>query len=408
MERVVLHSDLNNFYASVECLYDPALSDVPLAVAGSVDKRHGIVLAKNQKAKYYNIKTGDTVPEALKKCPSLKTVEPDFHKYTKFSRLARKIYERYSNMVENFGPDECYIELNCGDLQKGFKTANEINQTIKRELGLTVSIGISYNKIFAKLGSDYKKPDGITLITPQNYKSVVWPLPVSDLLYIGRSTTKFLHAKGCQTIGDLAVLSPEYLYRTFGKNGVMLWNFANGFDCMPVKEIEVKTEIKSIGNSYTAPRDIINDKDVKISILSLSEIVAKRLKNEEMLATTVQVHIRDSTLESYERQAVLTSPTNTAKDIAKTALALYKANPPSCTARSLGVRACGLISAASRQLILSPFGNTLKTESLERSVDILRDRYGKNTILRAITMVSPEISAANFYDEKIIQPFYRG
>lgn len=392
----------------MECLYDPALNNLPLAVAGSTAKRHGIVLAKNQKAKLFGIKTGDTVPEALKKCPTLVTVEPDFRKYTKFSRLARKIYERYSNMVENFGPDECYIELNCGDLQKGLKTAVEINKTVKRELGLTVSVGVSYNKIFAKLGSDYKKPDGVTLITPGNYKNIVWSLPVSDLLYIGRSTTKFLLSKGCQTIGDLAALSPEYLYRTFGKNGVMLWNFANGFDCTPVKEIEVKTKLKSIGNSYTASRDIVNDNDLKISIFSLSEIVAKRLKNEEMLAATVQIHVRDSTLNSYERQIMLSTPSNTAKDIAKAALTLYKANPPKYSVRSLGVRASGLVSDKSRQLILSPLGNMLKTESLERSVDLLRDRYGKNTVLRAVTMISPEISAANFHDEKIIQPFYRG
>jgi len=243
MERVILHSDLNGFYASVECLYNPAIRTKPVVVCGNVENRHGIILAKNELAKKFKIRTGEAIWQAKQKCPELVTVPPNFDRYMHFSRAAREIYNRYTDKVEAFGLDECWLDVSgstklfgCGE-----KLAKEIRTVIRDELGLTVSIGVSWNKIFAKLGSDIKKPDAQTVISKENYKKLAWELPASDLLYVGRSTAKKLANYCILTIGDIATTSPEIIKSMLGKWGETLWVFANGKDiCTSRRKVATK------------------------------------------------------------------------------------------------------------------------------------------------------------------------
>lgn len=205
-DRTILHCDMNNFYASVECLYNPALRGKPVAVGGDVEARHGIILAKNYEAKKYGVQTGEALWQAKQKCPGLTIVPPSFEKYLRFSRLAREIYGCYTDRIESFGLDECWLDLTGSErlFGGGKAVADKLRERIKFELGVTISVGVSHNKIFAKLGSDMKKPDATTVITRENYKDVVWPLPVSDLLFVGPATTRKLARYGIHTIGQLA------------------------------------------------------------------------------------------------------------------------------------------------------------------------------------------------------------
>ena len=239
MDRVILHCDMNSFYASVECLYNPSIRNKPVAVGGSVEKRNGIILAKNDVAKRFGVKTGDALWQARQKCPNLVIVPPDFKKYIKLSRLAVEIYNSYTNLVEGFGLDECWLDVTGSThlFGSGEEIAEAIRQRVKTELGITCSIGVSFNKIFAKLGSDMKKPDAITVITKDNYKSTVWPLPVEDLLFVGRATKQKLNRYGIKTIGDLACSNLSFLETLLGKWGSYLWGYANGLDASTVRDI---------------------------------------------------------------------------------------------------------------------------------------------------------------------------
>ena len=261
MLRSILHCDMNNFYASVECMLDPALKKYPIAVCGSVEERHGIVLAKNYKAKAFDVKTGDAVWQAKQKCKDLVVVPPHYEEYIKYSKLARSVYERYTDQVESYGMDECWLDISGTESLFGSpeKVANEIRETMKFELGLTISVGVSFNKIFAKLGSDMKKPDAITVITPENYQELVWPLPASDLLYVGRATAKKLSDYFIHTIGDIAKSEPEFLQRRLGINGLALWQFATGTDQSRVKPIDYVVPAKSIGHGITCSAELLTE-----------------------------------------------------------------------------------------------------------------------------------------------------
>jgi DNA polymerase-4 len=236
MQRTILHSDLNGFYASVECLYHPKVRHLPVAVGGDPEQRHGIILAKNQHAKKYGITTGEAIWQAKQKCPILVLFPPDFAKYLKFGHLVRNIYKEYSDRVEPFGLDEAWIDMT-GNRKSGEDTANEIRQRIKYEIGITASVGVSDNKIFAKLGSDMRKPDATTIISQENFKNIVWPLPASDLLYVGRSTANKLSHANIRTIGDIACCDPNVMRILLGKWGKILWLFANGLDSSPVAQV---------------------------------------------------------------------------------------------------------------------------------------------------------------------------
>ena len=254
MLRSILHCDMNNFYASVECMLDPALKKYPIAVCGSVEERHGIVLAKNYKAKAFDVKTGDAVWQAKQKCKDLVVVPPHYEEYIKYSKLARSVYERYTDQVEPYGMDECWLDISGTESLFGSpeKVANEIRETMKFELGLTISVGVSFNKIFAKLGSDMKKPDAVTVIPKDTFKEKIWGLPAADLLGVGRATQRVLDSYCIRTIGDLANTDPEFLRRRLGKNGVVLWNYANGNDLSLVAKKDFVSPIKSVGHGITS------------------------------------------------------------------------------------------------------------------------------------------------------------
>lgn len=395
MERVILHSDLNNFYASVECRDNPALCGKPVAVCGDPAARHGIVLAKSQEAKHCGVKTGQAVWQAKQCCPGLVVVPPHYDKYLEASEATRTIYESYTDQVEPFGLDECWLDVG-GSLSlfgPGSTIADAIRARIKRELGLTASVGVSFNKVFAKLGSDYKKPDATTLITKENYKDVVWTLPVSDLLYVGPATTAKLGRYGVRTIGDLANCTLEFMTLIFGKVGIMLWQFANGQDHSGVATYYATPPIKSIGNSTTAPRDLITDDEVKITLYALCESVAARLREQNSACSTVSIGVRDTALLWYTRQAKLPRPVCDSSSIFHAAFGLYKGNRPVRPARSLSVSTTGLsIAEVAPQLSMFPEDNhALRRTDLEHAVDRIRHKYGYASIRRGIQLVQPEL-----------------
>ncbi|MCL2620124.1 MAG: DNA polymerase IV [Defluviitaleaceae bacterium] len=409
MNRTILHSDLNGFYASVECFSNPSIRNVPVIVGGDEEMRHGIVLAKNDIAKKFGMVTGEAVWQAKRKCPGLVSVRPDFNKYLKFSRLAREIYERYTDQVESFGVDEVWADVSgsIGLFGNGKMIADEIRATIKKELGITASIGVSFNKIFSKLGSDMKKPDVTTLVTKDNYKDTAWRLPVSDLLYVGSATQKKLHNRNINTIGQLANMDVKHLVSLLGKWDVVLHNFANGFDNQPVKKKGVEAFIKSVGNSSTLHRDIFTVEDVKRVFYMLSESVATRLREHGLKATTIQIHVRDNELSSCERQAQLLFPTYLTSEIAEKVLDIYLRkyqyrNP----IRSLGVRACNLVAKdVTYQLdLFTDHTQRERLESLEESIDNLRQRFGYSIVQRGILYEDGKLTSINPKDDHTIHP----
>lgn len=388
MERTILHSDMNCFYASVEMLHHPELAGKPLAVGGDPEARHGIVLTANYIAKKSGVKTGMALWQAKQVCPEIIFVPPRMDLYLRFSRMAQEIYSEYTDLREPFGIDESWLDVSASTSIKGdgMKIANEISKRIKHELGVTVSIGVSWNKIFAKLGSDYKKPDAITEFSRENYKNLVWNLPAGDLIYVGRSTNKKLQTLGIKTIGELANTEPAILESRLGKMGLVLHTFANGWDETPVCVEGYQAPIKSIGNSTTTPRDLVNDLDVKIILMALSESVASRLRENGFQCKVVEISIRDNELYHFSRQCKLKRPTNITDEIVQAAYRLFKDNYRwEHPIRSLGVRGCDLVSD-DMPYQLDLFMSEQKREKLEKMdqvVDEIRARFGYQSIQRA-------------------------
>lgn len=407
MDRVILHIDMNNFYASVECLYNPELREVPMAVGGNPENRHGIVLAKNMKAKEYGVKTAEALWQARQKCPQIVFVKPHFDRYLKYSQAAKEIYSQYTDQVESFGLDECWLDVTGSTslFGSGKEIAEEIRWRIKAELGLTVSIGVSFNKVFAKLGSDYKKPDAVTEFSRKNFKSSVWPISAGDMLYVGPSTLKNLEKYGIHTIGEIAQAPPERLQRLFGKSGGILWQFANGLDSSPVTCCDYKREIKSIGNSTTTPKDLENDEDVKLTLYVLSESVSERLRESGLSTTGIQLSIRDNQLHSYGHQCVLDFPVSDSDTIFKNAFRLYKEIYDGKPIRSIGVRAIKLASDDGVQLSLYQEEiRSRRRSQLENTVDMLRARYGRDSLVRGLFFADRSLSRVNPREEHTIHP----
>lgn len=407
MNRVILHSDLNNFYASVECLYNPAIRDMPVAVAGDIEKRHGIVLAKNYIAKEYGIKTGDSLWEAKTLCPDIVFVPPSYDKYIKYSRLVKKIYMDYTDRVESFSLDECWLDVGQSTslFGSGEKIADIIRSRVKEELGVTVSIGVSFNKIFAKLGSDMKKPDATTVITKENFRGKVWPLPADNLLFVGKATKRKLNKYGIHTIGDIAKADINLLKCELGVNGIMLWRFANGLDNSPVALAGTEPEVKSISNSTTLPYDIKSEDDVRITMYVLAESVAERLRENGFLCGTVQIGLRDKNLYVFERQGKLRFLTNSSEEIFQKAFELYGANKPKEALRSISIRVCSLAGIEMRQLsCLDDFEKMEKRERAERAVDNIRRRFGHSSIKRGIMMTNGLLSDLDPKNDHTIHP----
>lgn len=388
LKRTILHCDLNNFYASVACRDNPQLRLKPVAVCGDPERRHGIVLAKNYIAKDYGVQTGETILSAVKKCPGLITVLPDFKKYAEISAQVLKIYAKYSDLIEPFGPDEAWIDASGSTLLfgNGEDIARLIKEEVKSTVGLTISVGVSFNKIFAKIGSDLKKPDAITVITPENFKDILWGLDVGDMFGVGISSKTTLNSVGIYTIGELANADENLLKRILGKGGKQLKLFALGLDTSAVAHIDYKAPPKSIGHSTTDSRDLYTLKDVWKVLLSLSESVAKDLRREKAQATAVQLQIRNSVLQVTQIQKPLQVPCNTGIDLAHEGMDLFcKKYDFSMPLRSIGIRAINLVAANedSRQLYLFRDVKTDdRTEKLERQMDFLHEKYGKNSIKR--------------------------
>lgn len=408
--RTILHVDLNNFYASVECLYNPSLRNKPVAVAGDPANRHGIILAKNMPAKKLGVKTGEAIWQAKEKVPDLICVPPHYDKYLRFSRAARKIYYRFTNQVESFGIDEAWLDVS-GSVNlfgTGPEIAEKIRRIMKDELGLTVSIGVSWNKIFAKFGSDYQKPDAVTCITPENYQDIIWKKPVSDLLYVGHATERKLKGIAILTIGDLARRDPALLKLSLGKWGLILSDFARGMDTAPVRTIDERSAIKSIGNGVTTPRDITSADEAKLVYICLAESVAARLRENALKCTGVEITLRDSSLYTVTRQMKLPYPTCYDEDILNAAMQLLNRNYDFYTnkhLRSIGVRGINLVTAEKGyQLDMFAPDKTDKKDKLAKAVDQLRRRFGHDAVLRAATLLDDKLRI-NPKDDHVIHPY---
>lgn len=397
MSRIILHSDCNSFYASVEKALDPKLKDKPVAVSGNAKERHGIILAKSIEAQRYGVKTGEPIWQAKQKCPQLITLLPNFEKYIEYSKIAREIYYSYSDQVEPFGLDEAWIDVTGSRLLfgDGLEIAKSISHKIKSELNITVSIGVSYNKVFAKLGSDYKKPDAITVITKENYKDIVWPLPVESLLYVGRSTKKKLYNLGIKTIGNIAATSNTVLRNNLGKQGDILYNYANGLDCSPVAIYNNNPTVKSIGNSTTTPRDLKTLEDVKIVFCALAENVAMRMRKQGFLGKTVTISVKDNSLSAFTRQKQMPRYSNVTSEIMKCAMEIFKESYNwNRNIRSLGISVSDFCSE-NTEIQLSFFNDEerhIKQEKLDLTNDKLKNKFGKYIITPALLMIDKSIA----------------
>lgn len=393
MERIILHCDLNNFYASVECLDKPEYRERPLVVAGDESQRRGVVVAKNGPAKALGIKTGDTVFQARRKCPELIALRPDFPKYHRYSQAVQAIYARHTDEIEAFSLDECWLDVSmeCKNVEQGRALANCIRAEIRNELGLTISVGVSFTKVFAKLGSDMKKPDATTVISRANFKEKVWPLPVESLLYVGPATRERLNSSGVQTIGDLACQSPSFLTALLGKTGRALWMSANGRDDGEIMNAAPSSH--SVGAMLTLPEDIADREQARPVIYALSERVAGQLRKEHLCARGVQLTVKSNEFHNFDRQKQLPSPSQFSGDLAEAAMTLLERRELWLRPiRLLGIRAIELQEEdAPRQLSLFESEEERgRRQALTGALDALREKYGPGIIRRGVLMEDRE------------------
>ena len=388
MKRIVFHIDQNCYFASVEMISRPELRSVPMAVAGDAKVRHGIILAKNEPAKKYGIKTAEAIWQAKAKCPELVLVDAHHKKYEFYSKKLREMYSEYTDKVEPFGLDECWLDMTgiVSDYDEAEEIALEIRNRVKEEFKLTCSVGISFNKVFAKLGSDYKKPDATTVFRDDNWQEIIWPMPVSDLLFVGRHTSDKLAKINIKTIGDLARADGEYINRYLGKAGVQLWEYANGLDDSPVAESGYKRIPKSVGNSTTTAEDMTSDRQIERTLHMLSESVAERLRKHALKGTVVQITVRDRDLGIYEKQKIIYKPTDDAREIYAAAKELFRESYDwNKGVRSIGVRCTKLVESNSGEQ-LSLFTEVKARERddrLNKAIDDINSRYGSGVIKSA-------------------------
>ena len=389
MERVILHCDQNCFFASVELLSHPDLRDVPMAVCGDPASRHGIILAKNEPAKRFGIQTAETVWQARRKCPGLVLLPPHHKLYREYSVRVNELYGQYTDLVEPFGIDESWLDITGSMHLFGgdpVAIADELRRRVREELGLSISVGVSFNKIFAKLGSDYKKPDATTLISPENWQEIVWPLPVGAMLFVGRSAQRTLAQYGVATIGQLAACRPEMLEKLLGKLGRQMHEYANGLDRSPVRPQAEREPVKSVGNGTTFPHDLTRWEEVRAGLAALSDSVAMRLRRQGLYCSGVQVTIKDSSFCSISRQKRLESPTRLMKDIQRAAMELTRSAWRAPTPiRMLTVTALHITESAEsfEQLDLLGAGRAVsdaRQEKLESAVRAIRDKFGDGSI----------------------------
>ena len=402
MSRVILHCDCNSFFASVETVLNPSYKNVPMAVCGSEEDRHGIVLAKNELAKKYNIQTAETVYSAKKKCPGLVIAKPHHDIYLEFSKKVNAIYARYTDMIEPFGIDESWLDVTASKklFGSGVEIAERIRREVKEEIGITVSIGVSFNKVFAKLGSDYKKPDAITVISEENYKDIVFPLPVSDLLFVGKKTADVLFSMGIKSIGELASINEELLVRRFGKMGELLYRYSNGLDESPVEAS--REDAKSISAGFTFRHDLLGREECRVGINYLAEEVGARLRKNGQMCSTVSITVKDIYLTSIQRQRTKDPPTDISREIADIAYGIlldewseYK------PIRMLTLSATNLVRRDTIATQMSFFDDgsekkRKKSGKKENAVDKIRQKFGSDSIINA-SFIDSDIG---IYDKK--------
>ena len=408
-ERTILHSDINSCYAAIEHLHHPELAGKPLAVGGDPESRHGIVLTADYIAKKYGVKTGMALWQAKQMCPEINFISPRMDLYLRFSKMAHEIYAEYTDLQEAYGIDESWLDVTDSVNIKGdgLKIAKEISNRMKSELGITVSIGVSFNKIYAKLGSDYKKPDAITTMYRDEFQQKAWVLPASDLLYVGRSTSAKLQKLGIRTIGDLARTDLQILHAQFGKMGDILWSFANGYDDSPVKYEDAHAPIKSIGNSTTTPRDLVDEQDVKIVLTVLAESVAARLRENGFKCRVVEISVRDNELFSSTRQRKLDHATNVTREIAEEAFRLFQENYNwQKPIRSVGVRGADLVNDNYWEQIdlFSSVEFREKQMKVDEAVDDIRRRFGFYSVQRGLMYFDKMLSAVDAKSEHTVHP----
>lgn len=398
MDRVIFHCDLNSFYASVELLSHPELRHLPVAVCGDPASRHGIILAKNEPAKAFQVKTAETIWQAKRKCPDLVLLPAHHGLYRDFSRKVNSLYQEYTDLVEPFGIDESWLDVT-GTLHlfggDGAALADRLRDEVRSRFGLTISIGVSFNKVFAKLGSDYKKPDATTVITRENFRELLWPLPVTDLLYVGRAAAQTFQRFGIRTIGGLAAFDREQLFQLLGKNGAQLHDFASGEDRSPVAPAGQYTPPKSIGNGYTFPDDLQGREEIRAGIAQLADQVAARLRRHGMKCQGISLSIRDPNFQDISRQTRLDLPTDLARELTRAAIELadicWNMSSP---VRALTVTAIYLIPADEAGAQLDLFSADLdakrrRLERLEGAMDMIRAKYGPGAIAPASTPRDP-------------------
>lgn len=384
--RVILHCDMNGFFASVELLDYPELRDKPMAVCGDPESRHGIILAKNEIAKQYGIVTAETLWQARKKCPDLQTVPPHHKKYQHYSRLINEIYLQYTDMVEPFSVDESWLDVTASQklFGNGKQIADKIRHQVKKELGLTLSAGVSFNKIFAKMGSDYKKPDATTVITQENYKNILWPLDIRDLFFVGKATADKLQGIGIHTIGQLAESDRHTVTALLGKQGSIIHDYANGLDRTPVSRFDEREDVKSIGNGSTFRRNLEGIQDIRTAVIALSDTVAVRLRQKKKKAFGVKVDIKDPSLKVISRQQQLDNPTNLAENIADTAVSIieksWNLRHPIRMLTVTAINLCPEDQAPQLSLFSSENIQNETGEKMERTMDDIRKKFGRNAI----------------------------
>lgn len=397
MDRVILHSDINACYANIELLFAPELRGRPMAVGGDAERRHGIILSKTEEAKRAGVRTGMALWEARRACPELVVLPPRFDRYIHFTREVQKIYADYTDRREPFGLDESWLDLTgCVAVRDGESAAQEIRRRVKRELGLTVSVGVSWNKVFAKLGSDYKKPDAVTVISRENYKELVWPMPAGELLFVGRATSRRLRELGIATIGDLAQADGELLRLRLGKPGLDLHESAAGRENSPVRRAGESPPPKSVGNGTTPPRDMRSRADALPVLTSLAESVGRRLRSFGLLAGNITLELRSDALEWRSHGVQLPHPTDCDMEILAAALELLDESHRWPNAlRSVAIRAGELCQATlpEQMDVFTDYAGRDAQRRLDGAIDRLRARFGRESVLRGAVFADRAMAA---------------
>ncbi len=386
MDRIILHCDMNSFYASVELLEHPELQGKPVAVSGSPDNRHGIILAKNEEAKRMGVRTAETIWQARSKCPELHFLKPHHEKYQAYSRRINEIYESYTDMVEPFSIDESWLDVTGSTLLfgSGIEIADKIRNRVFQETGLTLSAGVSFNKIFAKMGSEYKKPNATTLISRENFQELLWPMDAGELFFVGAATKTRLAEHGIRTIGDIARSDRGFLQSLLGKQGPQLYDYANGLENSPVSRSWERQKVKSVGNGITFRRNLVNMEEVRIGLTALSDTVAGRLRKYDMKCQGVKVDIRGSTFRTISRQKQLPSPTNLAEELIRSAMELvltswdFRESIRMLTVT--GIQLCEEDFCQQLSLFPQDEESRRKAEKVERAIDAIRLKYGSGGI----------------------------